>query len=151
MWYAVNFAPYEAFRFRDWADYLATAANSRLVFITGTTWQMQRVYTTGAVSFYRTITRPCATPGATIWRTRSGVVTQVYIASVNYSTGVVTSANQATPGDGGHLAGDTYTWAGPFDVPVTFADDSLPQQLESGRDGPVATFQSIKLEEVRGL
>lgn len=141
MWYVVNFTPYAGFRFRDWSDFVATQANSRLTFISGSTWQLQRVYTFRGITFARKISKPSA--GAAIWRTASGGGSATLAsASVDTTTGVATI--------GGHTAGDTYTWEGQFDVPVTFVDNSLPVTLESGdQSGPLVIPGSIKLEEVR--
>lgn len=140
MWYIVNFTPYEGFRFRDWSDYTATQANTALTFIAGSSWQLQRVYTYAAISFARNIRKPAATPGPNIYRTRSSVVSTAG-ASVDSTTGIA-SIND-------HLAGDTYTWDGQFDVPVTFADDSLPIELESGQFGALVMPPAIRLEEIR--
>lgn len=138
LWYVVNFHPYEGFRFRDWSDYRATQANSRLTLITGATYQLQRVYTFVGVEFIRKIQKPVA--GAVVYRLRS-TVTTVATASIDTSTGIATIT--------GHVSGDTYTWAGEFDVPVTFSDDAWVQQLEAmNAEGAVATMPAINLEEI---
>lgn len=139
MWYVVNFTPYEGFRFRDWSDYIATQANSRCALLTSTTLQLQRIYTFAGIDFVRKVSKPVA--GAAIYRTRSGVVSTVSGATVDTTTGIATIT--------GHTAGDTYTWAGQFDVPVTFSGDEWVQQLETmGPDGAIALMPSVKLEEV---
>ena len=139
MWYVVMFTPYEGFRFRDWTDYTATQANSRCSLITGSTYQLQRVYTVHGLEYVRAISKPVA--GAQIYRTRSGVVSPAS-ASVNTATGVATIS--------GHTAGDTYTWVGTFDVPVTFSGDEWVQAVESmTADGAVISAPQIKLEEIR--
>lgn len=140
MWYVVNFTPYEGFRFRDWSDYTATQANSALVLIIGSTWQLQRVYTYASITFARDIKKPADAPAPVIYRTRSSVVS-VATAGVDTATGIATIT--------GHLAGDTYTWEGQFDLPVTFAEDSLPIELETGTGGPLVVTQAIRLEEIR--
>lgn len=138
LWYVVNFAPYEGFRFRDWGDYRATQANSRLTLITGATYQLQRVYTFAGVEFVRKIQKPVA--GAVVYRLRS-TVTTVATASIDTATGIATIT--------GHVSGDTYTWAGEFDVPVTFSDDTWVQQLEAmNAEGAVATMPAINVEEI---
>lgn len=138
LWYVVNFTPYEGFRFRDWGDYRATQANSRCTLITGDTYQLQRVYTFAGVEFIRQVQKPVA--GATVYRTRSAVVTAAS-ASIDTATGVATVSD--------HMAGDTYTWVGEFDVPVTFSDDSWVQQIETMTgEGALATMPTINLEEI---
>ena len=137
LWYVVMFTPYSGFRFRDWSDYRATQANSRLTLITGATYQMQRLYTFGGSTFARDITKPCTSPAAVVYRTRSGSTT-VATATIDTTTGIATIS--------GHVAGDTYTWAGEFDIPVTFADATFPSTLECG-EGVIT--QPIKLEEIR--
>jgi hypothetical protein len=62
--------------------------------------------------------------------------------SIDYTTGIVTIS--------GHTGGDTYTWAGDFDVPVAFADDAMDDIELTGMAG--AEFlgvSSINLEEIR--
>lgn len=141
MWYVVNFTPYEGFRFRDWSDYIATQVNSALVFITGSTWQLQRVYTYASISFARDIKKPVASPAPVVYRNRAGSVSNAS-ASVDATTGIATIP--------GHLAGDTYTWDGQFDVPVTFADEQWVQQIEAlSGNGALAMMPTISLEEIR--
>lgn len=138
LWYVVNFTPYQGFRFRDLADYVATQANSRLALISGSDYQLQRVYAFAGIEFIRKITKPVA--GAVIYRLRSGATTTA-AATLDTATGAASIS--------GHVAGDTYTWAGQFDVPVTFTDDSWVEQLETiGSDGAIATMPMVKLEEV---
>ncbi len=139
MWYVVMFTPYEGFRFRDWMDYQATQENSRCTLITGSTYQLQRVYSVYGLEYVRAVTKPVA--GAVVYRTRSGVVSTA-TATIDTTTGIATIT--------GHLAGDTYTWAGQFDVPVTFSGDEWVQGLESlPAGGAVVSTPQIKLEEVR--
>jgi uncharacterized protein (TIGR02217 family) len=104
----------DAFRFKDWADFTATELNSVLVFVSGSTWQLNRKYTFGTRTFQRKVTRPCTSPAVVVRRTRASVVTTAG-ATVNYSTGTVVIS--------GHVAGDTYTWIGQFDLPARFALD----------------------------
>jgi uncharacterized protein (TIGR02217 family) len=139
MWYVVNFTPYEGFRFRDWSDYTATQSNSRCTLITGSTYQLQRVYTVHGLEYLRDITKPVS--GAVIYRTRSAVITTAS-HTLDTATGIATIS--------GHVGGDTYTWAGTFEVPVTFSGDEWVQLLESNAGGAVVvTSPQIKLEEIR--
>lgn len=138
IWYVVNFTPYEGFRFRDWRDYRATAANSRCTLISGSTYQLQRVHSFGGIEFLRNIYKPVA--GVVITRTRSGTPSTA-TATVDTTTGVATIS--------GHLAGDTYTWTGEFDLPVTFSDDSWVSTLEGAAPNLIIVAPSIALEEIR--
>lgn len=139
LFYVVMFTPFEGFRFKDWNDYRLTQSTSRLDFVSGTEWQIKRLYTVGASSHARTITKP-VTGSVTVYRTRSGVVSTA-TASVDSTTGLATIA--------GHSSGDTYTCAGEFDVPVTFADDALDQiELDGNLDLVLQGLPSVMLEEV---
>jgi uncharacterized protein (TIGR02217 family) len=139
LFYLVMFTPYDGFRVRDWNDYQCTQANSSLTFISGTQWQMCRKYTHVATSYLRPVFKIVGTP--IIYRTRSAVVT-VASASVDNNTGVATIS--------GHVGGDTYTWLGEFDVPVTFQDDTMDQiELDGNWNRVLQNLPSIKLEEIR--
>jgi uncharacterized protein (TIGR02217 family) len=139
-WYVVMMTPYEGFRFRDWRDYRATDLNSRCVLITGATFQLQRVHTFAGVSVYRNITKPCATPAIVITRNRSGAFTTAS-ATIDNTTGIATIT--------GHVTGDTYTWVGEFDIPVTFTGDEWVSQLQATMVNLAVIPPSIKLEEIR--
>lgn len=136
--YVVMFTPYEGFRARDWNDYLLDQTNSSLTFISGSTWQICRKYTVGAVSYLRTLTKIAGSP--VIKRDRGGTITTA-TASVDLNTGIATIT--------GHVGGDTYTCEGEFDVPVTFEDDALDQVEWDGTvEYPLQGLPSIKLEEL---
>jgi uncharacterized protein (TIGR02217 family) len=138
LWYVVMMTPYEGFRFKDWRDFEATQANSKLTLITGATYQLQRKYTFGGATVLRDIYKPVLTT-VLIWRTRSSVVT-LATATVDYTTGIATIS--------GHTSGDTYTWTGEFDVPVTFVDDDWHGSLEVNAYNPYVQPDSVKLEEL---
>lgn len=128
-----------SFPFKDRLDNTVTTAEGVLTLVTGSTYQMYKVY--GSTNpFNRKITRP--TSGTVkVYRTRTGSTTQIS-PTINYSTGQVTVT--------GHQAGDTYTWSGDFMVPCRYATDSLPgaiidRQHQSG-DYWVQT-ESIIIEE----
>ena len=141
LFYVVMFTPYEGFRMRDWNDYEASPSSSTLTLVSGTTWQLQRVYTVGGVSFVRDIVKPEA-GSVTVYRTRAGV-TSTIAPTIDTTTGRVTIA--------GHAEGDTYTWSGRFDVPVTFQDDDALAgiELDGLEDALLQGLPSILLEEVR--
>jgi uncharacterized protein (TIGR02217 family) len=129
----------DGFRFKDWADYRATQANSSLTFIVSNTWQLNRVYSVGARSFVRPIRKP-VTGRCIVYRDRSGVIT-VASTTVDYTTGIVAI--------GSHVVGDTYTWAGEFDVPVAFTSDVAQFEMQRGQDSLLVNWQGLEVEEIR--
>ena len=132
---------FDGFRFKDWADFELTRANSRLVqdASSPTEFQINRIYTAGAREFVRPITKP--RPGVVVYRTRAGVQS-IITAGVDTTTGVVDIS--------GHAGGDTYTCVGEFDVPVCFSDDAMAVEIvDVGADEYLMRWPSIALEEVR--
>lgn len=145
MWYVVFFGgPHRGFRFKDWNDYRCTQANSILQFVDGTDWQLGRRYVVRAgalvASYSRIIQKP-VDGTVVVYRTRAGVVSAA-TATVAPATGLVSIS--------GHAEGDTYTWAGEFDVPVTFQDDAMDGITLDGVEGnELLGLPSIPLEEIR--
>lgn len=141
LFYVVMFTPYEGFRMRDWNDYEAAPSNSTLTNTSGSSWQLQRVYTVGGTSFKRDIVKP-ESGTVTVYRTRAGSTTTIAPA-ITYTTGIASIS--------GHQEGDTYTWAGRFDVPVTFEDDNALAgiELDGLEDAILQGLPSILLEEIR--
>jgi uncharacterized protein (TIGR02217 family) len=138
--YVVMFTPYAGLRYKDWRDFKATQANSKLTLITGATYQLQRKHLFGGVTVLRDIKKP-VTGTVVVYRTRSGSVTTA-TASIDYTTGIATISD--------HAGGDSYAWAGEFDVPVTFTDDEWTASLEIANDATAwMTSGAIKLEEIR--
>lgn len=133
MWYVVNFTPYDGFLFRDPSDYVATATNTALVLVTGSTYQLYRKYTFGGIDFLRKITRPDAS--VAVFNASNVALT---VSSQDSTTGRVTLAS-----------GTPSYWTGTFNVPVTFADNEWIAEMEASSGGPLAVCPSIKLEEVR--
>jgi uncharacterized protein (TIGR02217 family) len=133
---------FDGFRYKDWNDYQAAASETTLTLITGSTWQMFKTYTAGNRTFSRKIQKPVT--GAQVFRTRSGTTTNITAtdATVATTTGIVTIAN--------HVAGDTYTWSGDFDVPVAFVSDEFMPVIEN-YNGQELLISSgpILLEEIR--
>ena len=132
------------FRWKDWADYKSAlpsaspAATDQTIGIgTGasTTFQLKKLYTSGAQSWIRTITKPVT---GTIALALNGV-TQITGWTVNTATGVVTFA--AAP-----AASVAITAGFEFDVPVRFDTDTLDVTLDFERLGSIT---SIPLIEVR--
>lgn len=138
--YVVMYTPYEGFRIKDHGDYRFTKSNSRLTLISGSTWQMQRVYRVAAHSFDRKIVKP--NEDITIYRTRGGIES-VATSTYDTTTGIVTMS--------GHVDGDTYTMEGTFDVPVQFKDDTAFSGISFSGGGSelLPTLEPIMLEELR--
>lgn len=142
LWYVVNFGdggPYDGFLFRDWRDFQANQANSICTLIEGSDYQLCRRHTFAGQALHRPIYRPLA--GVLIYRTRSAVVS-LATATVDYANGVADIS--------GHESGDTYTWVGQFDYPVTFADNEWTGSLEVHTQNLHIRSDPIKLEELRG-
>lgn len=130
----------DGFRFKDWTDYKATLSNASTTLVSTGVYQLNRIYVYGARTFTRPIYKPVA--GARIWRTRSGVQTDITATStLDTATGRVTVT--------GHVAGDTYAWAGEFHVPAAFKDPSAVFRVVAGGASLVSEWASIEIEEVR--
>ncbi|WP_101048673.1 DUF2460 domain-containing protein [Macromonas nakdongensis] len=130
----------DAFRFKDWSDYRASLDNTSTTLVTGTTYQLNRIYPMGVRTFVRPIYKP--NTGLRVYRTRSGATTDITdTCAVDTTTGRVTVNT-------GHASGDVYRWVGTFDVPVAFKDPSAAWRL---RGGPrmLMEWTNIELEEVR--
>lgn len=124
---------HETFRFRHWADYqrvdepIATGDGST------TSFQLYRVYTMGAITRRRKITRPVA---GTVTAKVNGVGASI---TVDNDTGIITFA--VAPANGAAI-----TASFEFDVPVRFEDDELEMiALMTDLDQPV----NIVLIEVK--
>lgn len=142
--YVVMFEHYEGFRVRDWNDYLLTQGNSALFNDGGGTWKVCRKYTAGAISHLRRLKKLAASPAPVIWRTRG--------ATTTVAADAVVDVNAATVTFGAHVAGDTYTAVGEFDIPVTFASpDALDAiGLDGSADHVLAALGTIELMELPG-
>ena len=132
------------FRWKDWADYKSglpsanpTAVDQPIGTGNGalTTFQLVKLYTSGAQSWTRTITKPVA---GTVALALNGVP-QITGWTVNTTTGVVTFSTNPAPGV-------AITAGFEFDVPVRFDTDSLDVTLDFERLGSIT---SIPLIEVR--
>lgn len=127
----------DAFRFKDWSDYIATRSNSNLSLISGDQFQLNRLYTFGSRTFIRPISKPV--DGVIVFRNRGGAISQA-LAVVDSTTGKATVS--------GHQAGDAYVWEGYFHVPVAFKD---PAAMWKVLGGPwmISQWEGIELEEER--
>ena len=132
------------FRWKDWADYksglpsASTATTDQLIGTgTGgaTSFQLVKLYTSGAQTWTRTITKPVA---GTVALALNGVP-QITGWTVNTITGVLTFASAPA-------ASVAITAGFEFDVPVRFDTDTLDVTLDFERLGSIT---SIPLIEVR--
>lgn len=129
----------DAFRFKDWSDYRCTQAQGLTTLVSANVYQLHKAYTYGARTSVRPITKPVA--GARIYRTRTGVVTDITAAStLDTTTGRVTVVD--------HLAGDTYGWAGEFHIPAAFKDPAAAFRV-IGTSAMITEWPSLEVEEVR--
>lgn len=129
----------DAFRFKDWSDYRCTLAQGGTTEVSAGVYQLHKVYSYGARSAVRPITKPVA--GARIWRTRAAVATDITATStLDTTTGRVTVT--------GHLAGDTYDWAGEFHLPAAFKDPAAAFRV-LGTSAMITEWPSLEVEEVR--
>ncbi len=132
------------FRWKDWSDYKsgvpsATVANTDQAIGTGdgatVAFQLVKAYTSGAVTWSRTITKPVS---GTVVVALDGV-DQPTGWSVDTTTGIVTFT--AAPG-----SGVAVTAGFEFDVPVRFDADRLDVSMSIESAGSIA---SVPLIEVR--
>jgi len=137
-----------AFRFKDWADYRLSTAQSRLVQITSTTFRISKVYGADEPTFeeVRPLTRPV--PGTVAVYKDAILVAQgpgSGECTVNTDTGVVTFGT--APG------GATLSASCQFDVPCRFDFDEKRTEIVSRRpDGNLLLrWDSIRvLEDMAG-
>lgn len=130
-----------SFKVRDWSDYTATAAPLGTAPAGSTPVQLVKVYTFGAGSHSRIITKPKA--GAVVYQnTGGGPVAKA--GTLNTLTGLFTPTTAWT-------GGAALTWTGEFYVPVRFANDVMPMSIPSnyGAEG-FAVEGSVDLVEVFG-
>jgi len=99
------------FRFKDWADYQATAEALGTAPSGSTPVQLIKTYTRSSLSTVRTIKKPVA-GSVTVYRNGTP-----FAGTLDTTTGIF------TPGSA--WSGGTLTWTGDFDVPVRFASDDL--------------------------
>lgn len=129
----------DGFRFKDWSDFEATQQNSSTTLISPGVYQLNRKYVFGPRTFTRPIYKPVS--GVQVYRTRSGVVTNI----TGTTTVVLTTGQITVTGD---APGDVYTWSGEFDVPVAFRDPSAAFQVLGG-PRMLTEWPSIEIEEIR--
>jgi uncharacterized protein (TIGR02217 family) len=130
-----------SFRAKDWSDFEVAAAESQTTLVSGSIYQLQKLYGTGTYQDVRDITKLVA---GTVRVFRNGATDITGATTIDAATGRITVT--------GHTGGDVYTWSGQFDVPVRFNTDKLDAvvigRLTSGAF--VYEWQSVPLIEVRG-
>lgn len=104
-----------SFRFKDWNDY--DAADTTMVEVSPTVWQLVKRYNVGGYEHIRTITKPVL--GTVAIKIGGSPVTP---SSIDYQTGQLTF---------GSAPGTAPTATFQFDVPVRFDTDSLPVQANA--------------------
>lgn len=129
---------YSGFRFKDWLDFEVTAQPAAQ--ISGGTFQLQRAYVRGVRTFLRTIYKPVSGTVSVV-RTRAGVPAGIS-PSIDFTTGQFT--------DSTHVAGDSYTWSGQFDVPVAFISDIMEATIQDkNRGGLLVEWPQVSVRELR--
>jgi hypothetical protein len=139
--YVVVFTPHTGLLVKNWQDFVATQSNSRGTIAGGSPseLQLQRAHTFGSVTLLRNIYKPRATPTPAVYRTRAAVTTQI-ASSVDTTTGIASIS--------GHIGGDTYTWTGEFDLPMTFSDNQWRARLEGSKNNLWVVSEPILMEEL---
>lgn len=139
----------DPFLFKDWSDYEATRQNTDAVLVSGSTYQLRRVYVAPSRTVSRPIYKiatPALLPGALtfkLWRTRSGASTDITATStIDYAKGTATVVS--------HTAGDTYSWEGEFFVPVYFSDPKAVWRV-LGNPNMLTEWSSLSLRESREI
>lgn len=117
------------FRFKDWADYSATAESLGAAPAGSTPVQLIKTYTRLSLSTERTIKKP-VTGTVTVYKDGSPVA-----GTLDTTTGIFTPS--------GAWGSGALTWTGEFDVPVRFLSDDLIFSF----DNPSALTSDISLIE----
>ncbi len=135
----------DPFRFFDRLDYLAV--DQALAVIDGTHFQLQKTYARFGRTYVRTITKPIATAvldyqgNALIDTLTLKNVSNVVVAgTLDYTTGIVTSANSPTKA------------SFQYHIPVRFDTDDFNPQVDPSAVGdgrPLISWNSLSLLEVR--
>jgi len=118
-------------RFKDWLDFEATAAEGVFTLVTATTFQMWKRYSFGASTYDRKITKPVSGSVTVTGGTNPVIAT---------STGIVT-VDSGTP----------TAWAGQFDVHCRFDIDRMRHSTidRNPTKGLIVGWESIPIVEVR--
>jgi uncharacterized protein (TIGR02217 family) len=123
-----------SFLFKDWTDYVVTDQIQGTGTGAANVFQLIKLYTSGAVTYTRKITRPI---NGSLFVTLNNVPTIAY--TVNYSTGVLTFTS---PPANGVIVRATFE----FDVRVRFDTDQLALAVETY---DAVSIPSLPIIEVR--
>lgn len=143
-WEAVG-GELDGFRFKDWGDFKSCpqsrAINARDQALgtgdgSATEFQLRKGYKSGGLAFWRAITRPVA--GKV--KVALNDAEQFTGWSIDEATGVVTF--DSAPGSGVEVSAGFE-----FDVPVRFATDYLPTNLDIERTGSIESIPIIEIRE----
>jgi uncharacterized protein (TIGR02217 family) len=124
------------FRMKDPLDSACLITAGVVVGLTGTTFQLYKNYTIGAVTVSRKIAKPLAS--GLVLKNSGTTLTLTTDYALDTTTGIVTTATSKTAAN--------LTWSGSFDVPVRFDDDWLQLGLDPGG---LINYDSIILKELR--
>ncbi len=125
----------QAFRFKDWNDYEATAQTLENIEESSTDFQLVKHYSEGASTHTRIITKPIADS------------VKIYVNSVLKNDGYTVDSTTGIVSFASALSGGALVQADfEFDVPVRFATDTLSSSLD---DYGIYSVRDIPLVEVR--
>lgn len=127
-----------AFRIKDWTDFEVSADEGILAEVEGEdgVYVMQKRYTYNVLTYDRDIHKPV---DGTVTIYDAGVAMESGFV-VDYTTGRVTITGGTGP----------FTWAGEFDVPVRFMNDSLQWTVvDKSGSSFLYTSEQLQLIEVR--
>jgi len=125
---------FQGFRFKDKADFSATAQNLGTGNGTTTAFQLIKRYLSGSDTYIRTITKPVS---GTVKIYKDGIL-QGSGWTVNTTTGVVTFT--VAPANGVVVTADFE-----FDVPVRFNVDHLPTQFDLFEIGSAPVIELVEI------
>ena len=117
---------YRGFRFKDWADYSSAIGDVQTrhatAAVTATTFQLQKLYTSGVVTYTRKISKPVAST-VHLYHPDTGIeIAPAGTWSVDTTTGVCTFLSAP-----GYVPNATFE----FDVPVRFDTDEMQMKQDA--------------------
>ncbi len=125
------------FRFKDWNDYSTDQPLPGTRFATapvsGTTFQLQRTYSSGGQTYTRTITKPVSGT-VRLYDSAGQEVTTGW--TLDATTGIVTFSSPP---------GYVPTWRGEYDVPARFDVDQMRMTLD---DTEIRSWERIQIVEL---
>lgn len=126
------------FRFKDWTDYQLAAADSRLVLVSGTTYQISKVYGADEPTFEEVRALRRIVAGSLTVYSSGAPLTAGVDYTVDLNTGLVTTAS------------GTLTAACEFDVPCRFDFDEKDSTLVTVRPNgqTLIEWSGIRIVEV---